>query len=191
MSFFDDDSLCLLVVPPLSSAIPQHPYNSQPEEQNGERVSDNVTQHGGLIIYGATVGSHHANAYKAFAETLTTPHVEMNIIEINHNSCRQIADDYNSSRGCWRRPAPFDINSKHQSQGGDEQRQNIIKQERAATRPPVCQSRFDFLHHETTNLRVVSPSLSSSPLTRTYGLPCARRTEPLMKVPLALPRSSM
>src|SRR5215475_8805585 len=126
-SVSDDDGPRQLVVPPLPSAVPQHPYNSQPEEQNGERISDNVAQHGGLIIYGATVGSHYANAYKAFAETLTALYVEMDIIEKDHDGCRQITDNYDSCRGGWKYQAPFDINSQHQSQGGGEQRQYIIE----------------------------------------------------------------
>ena len=55
-------------MPPLSSTIPQHPYDSQSEEQKGEGVSDNVAQQSGLIIYGAAVNSDHTNAYEALAE---------------------------------------------------------------------------------------------------------------------------
>src|SRR5262247_3434756 len=156
-SVSDDDGLRQLVVPSLPSAVPQHPYNSQPEEQNGERVSDNMAQQRGLIIQGAAVNSHHTNAYETFAETLTASHIEIDVVEKDHDGVR-------GRRG---RPAPFDIYGQHQRQGGGQQRQYVIEQERAATRPPVCQSQFDFLHYETTNLSVVSPSLSSSPLTRT------------------------
>src|SRR5215510_2789391 len=166
-SVSDDDGLRQLVVPSLPSAVPQHPYNSQPEEQNGERVSDNVAQQRGLIIQGAAVNSHHTNAYETFAETLTASHIEIDVVEKDHDGRRQITDDHNGVRGRRGRPAPFDINGQHQRQAGGQQRQYVIEQERAATRPPVCQSQFDFLHYETTNLSVVSPSLSSSPLTRT------------------------
>ena len=120
-------------MPPLSSTIPQHPYDSQPEEQKGEWVSDNVAQHSGLIIYGAAVNSDHTNAYEALAETLTASHVEIYVVEKDHEGRRQITDNHDSCRGRLRRPAPFDINSKHQSQGGGQQRQYVIKQERAAT----------------------------------------------------------
>src|SRR5262245_58671384 len=90
-----------LIVPALLFAVPQHPDHSQAEEQNGERVSDNVAQYGGLIIYGATVGSHYANAHEAFAETLTAAHVEIDIVEKDHNGRRQIADDHDNAGGCW------------------------------------------------------------------------------------------
>src|SRR5262245_31135306 len=125
-SVFDDDGLSQLVVPPLSSTVPQHPYNSQPEEQKGEQVSDNVAQHGGLIIYGAAVNSHHTNAYKAFAETLTASHVEIYAVEKDHNGRRQITDNHDGARGRCRREVSFDINSQHQSQGGGQQRQYVI-----------------------------------------------------------------
>src|SRR5215475_97179 len=117
-SVFDDDGLRQFVVPTLSSTVPQHPYNSQPEEQKGEHVSDNVAQHGGLIIYGAAVNSHHTNAYKAFAETLTASHVEIDVIEKDHDGSHQITENHDGGRGRCRPPALFDINSQHQSQGG-------------------------------------------------------------------------
>src|SRR5262245_25885682 len=117
-SVFDDDGLRQLVVPPLSSTVPQHPYNSQPEEQKGEQVSDNIAQHGGLIIYRAAVNSHYTNAYKAFAETLTASHVEIDVVEKDHNGRHQITDNNDRGRGRCRSPAPFDINSQHQSHGG-------------------------------------------------------------------------